>query len=111
MKLSKTIHLIVLTSCLLLLTAGLYVGYNKITQAPAPPKSIPVTPPPGTGESSLNVFCKQHGIDPDLVIKPLSFKGIGLDANIPLKNAAQNNDLTLQGLYDMIREAALGQKL
>ncbi len=111
MKLRKTISLALLTSCLLLLTAGLYVGYDIITQSPAPPKNIPVAPPPGTGESSLNDLCQQYDIDPALVIKPLSFKGIGLDAGIPLKKAAQNNDLTLQALYDMIREAVLGQKL
>ncbi len=111
MKLRKTISLIVLISCLLLLTAGLYLGYDKIIQSPAPPKNIPVTPPPGTEESSLNDLCQQYGIDPALVIKPLSFKGIGLDADITLEKAAQNNDLTLQALYDMIREASLGQKL
>ncbi len=111
MKLRKTISLTVLTSCLLLLVAGLYVGYDKITQPPAPPKNIPETPPPGIEESSLNVLCKQYRIDPDLVIKPLSFKGVALDPDIPLEKAAQNNDLTLPALYDMIREAALGQKL
>ncbi len=111
MKLRKTIFLALLTSCLLLLTVGLYVGYDIITQSPAPPKNIPVTPPPGTGESSLNDLCQQYGIDPALVIKPLNFKGIGLDPDIPLRKAAQDNDLTLLALYDTIREAALGQKL
>ncbi len=95
--------------CLLLLVAGL--GIYNMKQSPAPQKQIPETPPKDIGASSLDDLCRHYGIDPDLVIKPLSFKGIALDPDIPLEKVAQNNGLTLPALYDMVREAALGQKL
>ncbi len=104
----KTRPFIISALCLFILVAGLYVVFK---QDPVPQQQIPETPKEDIGESSLNAFCRYYGIDPDLVIKPLSFKGIAIDPDISLEKAATNNDLTLPVLYDMIREAALGQKL
>jgi hypothetical protein len=97
--------------CLLILVTGLGLIYIMQKQSPTTIGQIPEKPPEGIGASSLTNLCSHYRIDPDLVIKPLSFKGIALDPDIPLEKVADNNDLTLGAIYDMIREAALGQKL
>ncbi|MCG8634819.1 MAG: hypothetical protein MI863_13380 [Desulfobacterales bacterium] len=103
--------IIISAFCLLLLIIG--PGFKGIMQEQSPvvQGQIPKAPPEDIGKSSLNDLCSRYGIDQDLVIKTLSFKGIALEPGILLKKAAENNGLTPAALYGMIREAAFGQKL
>ncbi|WDP87305.1 MAG: DUF4405 domain-containing protein [Desulfobacter sp.] len=74
-------------------------------------KKMPPTAPPGAGNKTLNAFCLEYEIDPELVIKIMAFKGLFLSPEQTLKQGAEHNHIPPQKLYKMIRKAALSQKL
>ena len=75
------------------------------------PEKMPLIAGPDIAKKSLAMLEAPYGINPDLVVTILNFKGIAIHRDTPLEETARRNGLSVDALYKMVREAGLSQKL
>ncbi len=68
---------------------------------------MPEEPIGGTGKKTLESICSAYQLDIDRVIQGLAAKGIKVDANQTLQEAAAANRMGPDGVYKVIREFSL----
>jgi hypothetical protein len=81
-------------------------------RASAPTQSLPVNPPPGTGNKTLTGLCQGFALPVAELTQTLRDGGLDIHPELTIKEIGANNGLSPMAVYDAIREAAeaLGAK-
>ena len=72
-------------------------------------KSLPPTPPPGTGSKKLNDLSREYSLNIQLVLKGLAEVGVKADADNTIKQIAQQNEMAPSDVYALVRKVAENQ--
>ena len=72
-------------------------------------KSLPPTPPPGTGTIKLNDLSREYRFDIQQVLKGITEVGIKADADMTIKQIAQQNEMAPRDVYALVRRVAESQ--
>jgi hypothetical protein len=72
-------------------------------------KSLPPTPPPGTGTIKLNDLSREYRFDIQQVLKGITEVGIKADADMTIKQIAQQNEMAPSDIYALVRRVAESQ--
>ena len=84
--------------------------YNAMMDAPSAAalqsREMPHTPPPGTGNLTLEDFSRQYGLDIALLIEALKTRGLEARADMTLKTVAAANKRSPVEIYDLLRSIA-----
>ncbi len=67
---------------------------------------MPDTPPPGTGNLSLEDFSRQYGLEAAELLALLEAQGIKAHADMTLKAIAAANKRRPMDIYELLRKAA-----
>lgn len=70
--------------------------------------TLPESPPPGTGNLTLEQLCDQYGLDAATIVPKLAASGLAVAPNVPLKQAAADNKVSPIDLFERIRRVAAG---
>lgn len=85
----------------------LYAAMMKAPSAAAlQTREMPDTPPPGTGNLSLEDFSLQYDLDADVLLATLKARGLEARADMTLKAIAAANDRSPVEIYDLLRSMA-----
>ena len=84
--------------------------YNAMMDAPSAAalqsREMPDTPPPGTGNLTLEDFSRQYDLDAALLIEALKTRGLEARADMSLKTIAAANKRSPVEIYDLLRSIA-----
>jgi hypothetical protein len=72
-------------------------------------KSLPPTPPPGTGSKKLNDLSREYRFDIQQILKGLTEVGVKADADKTIKQIAQQNEMAPSDVYALVRKVAESQ--
>ena len=72
-------------------------------------KSLPPTPPPGTGSKKLNNLSREYRFDIQQVLKGLTGVDVKADADMTIKQIAQKNEMAPSDVYALVRKVAESQ--
>jgi len=72
-------------------------------------KSLPPTPPLGTGSKKLNDLSREYTFDIQQVLKGLAEVGVKADADNTIKQIAQQNEMAPSDVYALVRKVAENQ--
>ncbi|MGD8943201.1 MAG: DUF4405 domain-containing protein, partial [Desulfobacterales bacterium] len=72
-------------------------------------KSLPPTPPPGTGSKKLNDLSREYSLNIQLVLKGLAEAGVIAGADMTIKQIARQNEMAPRDVYGLVRKVAESQ--
>ncbi|MBW2431991.1 MAG: DUF4405 domain-containing protein [Deltaproteobacteria bacterium] len=72
-------------------------------------KSLPPTPPPGTGNKKLNDLSRAYNFDIQQVLKGLTEVDVKAEAGMTIKQIARQNEMAPDDVYALVRKVAESQ--
>ncbi|MEF2145591.1 MAG: DUF4405 domain-containing protein [Desulfovibrionaceae bacterium] len=75
----------------------------RAAQGGDPFEALPPSPPDGTGRMSLSEICDSYGLPLAQATERLTMNGLTVDAGLPFKELAKQNNLDAKQLYLLLR--------
>ena len=72
-------------------------------------KSLPLTPPPGTGSKRLIDLSQEYHIDIQQILRGLTDQNVSANADMTIKEIARQNEMAPVDVYGLVRRIAVRQ--
>jgi hypothetical protein len=69
-------------------------------------KKLPLSPPPGLGRRSLADICQEYNLNIPTILRVLTDKNIKAEAEMTIKNIAEQNSISPIDVYEVIKETS-----